>query len=105
MAYAYENYRYDVLHYWHFCCELEPTTWQEARSELHSGPGPAALWYESLPKREQNKVRKQLCSDMNAVARGVVFKAPPGHGRARSAVTKAAVAEAKLVNLKGWPSF
>lgn len=85
--YGYENYRYAVLQYWHFCNELGPeTTWQEAAAELGTMNTAAQYWLERLPKREQANVRKQLARDMALCEQGAKFKAPRGHALASKAV-------------------
>lgn len=85
MNVTYENLRYELLRFWHFCSEFGPTTWREALLE-YTYPGeslaPIAAWFNSLPPRERSAVYKQLARDMQAAEKqGVKYRAPRGHAK------------------------
>ena len=80
---TYENLRYELLRFWHFCSEFSPTTWREALAEYtcpSEQPCAIAAWFSGLPQREQRAMRKRLACDMLAAEQqGVKYRAPRGH--------------------------
>lgn len=86
--YGYENLRYELLAFWHFCVEVAPTTWQQAlaetvhHTELAKGKR-AALYWQRLTPAQRREVRSKLASDIKASEQqGVKYRAPRGHGTA-----------------------
>lgn len=83
--YGYENFRYELLAFWAFCCEVDATTWQVAlletvhSSELAKGKR-AAVWWHALTRAQRSEMRGRLAADIKASEqRGVKYRCPLGH--------------------------
>lgn len=86
--YGYDNFRYDLFGFWHFCNEIGPaTTWQQAWREYlleeNKKASAAELWFKALPLAERKQVRARFTADVLAAEQnGVKYRAPKGHGAA-----------------------